>query len=64
MSCKVTCYYCTLTIIMVVIVYCLWLIKLIGIILIGNECQSLLWKNKKFLFCSLQMHANQRARSD
>jgi len=50
MSCKMTCCYCTLAIIFVVIVSCLWLDKLIGIISIGNEYQ-LLWENKKvFIF--------------
>jgi len=66
MSCKVTCCYCILTIIFVVIFFGLWLGKLIGIISIENEYQ-LLWKNKnkyfahhKKKFQSSQMQANLR----
>jgi len=49
MSCKVTYCYCTLIIIFVLIFFCLWLGKVIGIILIENENQ-LLWKIKKKYF--------------
>jgi len=41
MSCKVTCCYYTLGIIFVVIVSCLWLVRLIEIILIGKKYQLL-----------------------
>jgi len=52
---KVTCCCCTLAIIYTAIVSCLWLVRLIGIISMGNEYQ-LPWENKKsFDFCSLFM---------